>query len=195
MAVGHLEQQLLEGKDLRLEHQAEEMRDAGMHANAARRLQIHIQVEDALQRVRLIAIQLVRTVVAEIGGGEITRMLVQVADVVDQRIDQLRLDRALHQKPAMLGEMRQLVGVCLIDMPGRRQGAQTLQPIRLVGPQSGQRHVGLEGASHRRSFCVCRSFPGFAECLPSQGRLDSPMSRRTARSAGRGRVAGCWFVC
>jgi hypothetical protein len=78
-------------------------------------------------------------------------MLVQATNVSDECIDQLRLDRALHEQPAVVGEMRQLIGIGLIDVPGRGEGKQMVGPFRPVGPKCRQRQVGPEGARHHKS--------------------------------------------
>ena len=71
-------------------------------------------------------------------------MAVQLADVADQRVDEFGLDCALHQQPAVVGEVRQLVGIRLIDVPGRRQGRRRVSQSGLSVHRPGSVTSGLK---------------------------------------------------
>ena len=82
-------------------------------------------------------------------------MLVQVTDIVDQCIDKFRLDRSMHQKPAVVGEMRQLIGIHLIDMPGRARArrwfSQFGRSVQSAGSvTSGRNEPGIGRPPSRR---------------------------------------------
>ena len=103
-----------------------------MHAHIARRFEVHIAIEQALEPVRHLAGRLQPCVVrAMIRGEEVAGGLVMGADVPDEPIDQLRFDSVAPPDPAMIDEMRQIVtiGLCeqsvgeLLPMQFHRVGA------------------------------------------------------------------------
>ena len=95
MTVAPLEQQLLEGDRVRVEHQGQEAGDAGVEADLPRGFQIDVEIEQALEPVGRLSRQFpVGQAGAMVGGQEFTRMQVMAVDVGGEAIDEARVDCA-----------------------------------------------------------------------------------------------------